>query len=56
MTEDLRTSIALMRDVVERLRERTDIDARDRDTMIAILEEQIRDMEQRQAEQAGAWS
>ncbi len=56
MSGDLRVSIWHMRDVIKRLRERTDVDERDRDTMVAILEEQIREMEQRQAERAGAWS
>ena len=54
MTCDLTHSLGLMREVVERLRQHDGIDEQDRETMIAILEEQIREMEREHA--AGAWS
>lgn len=54
MSEDggLRASIATMRDVVARLRRADGIAADDLDTLVAILEEQIDEMERAQGERA----
>lgn len=52
MTDDLRASIATMREFVGRLRQVEGVPAEDRDRLAEILEEQIAEMERRQGERA----
>lgn len=53
MSQDLRASISAMKHAVAKLREYDRISDEDRDRLVEIFEEQIREMEH---EQAGAWS
>lgn len=55
MTENLQLGIAALRDIVAKLRDWPfpEKEAADRDALVAMLEQQIREMER---ERQGAWS